>query len=629
MSSGLIIPGMPVAQTKLNNQSWLPLFLDFLNNLSVDSKETGITPLRSSLYDAQIMFLEEVCEGLDRGVKHFVCLKARQLGISTVSLAMDLFWLSVHPGLQGGLVTDTEGNRDKFRIILERYIESLPRSLRVPITKHNRANLVLANGSVLDYLVAGVKRGSKGLGRSRALNFLHATECSSYGDAEGVASLMAALAEEHPDRLYIFESTALGYNLFYDMCESAKEDPETQKMIFIGWWAKNIYRIDSKAKPDLFAKYWDGVVTEEEQKKIETVRELYDVEITPEQLAWYRWKKRTRMSGESMMEQEYPWTADEAFVLSGQSFFPQVRIAIDIKSIKHDKPKFMAYRYHMGESFDATEIEQVYKSVEADLRVWEEPVFGARYVIGCDPAYGRNDFKDRSAIEVYRCYADRMVQVAEYASSIPETYQISWVLAHIAGQYRDCRINLEVQGPGKAIMQEFRHLRQLLSLGQLKLGDGADGDKGMKNLFGAVTWYLYHRPDSMGAGYVYNWQTTMDSKITIMNQLRDGYSLRQIQMYSLPLLEELQRVVQDGATIEAEGRGKDDRVFATALANKAWIEWVRPGMITNGLTYDRVSADEKMARERPQATLVGNVVNSFFAQAERTRKAAELEAKWN
>lgn len=612
-----------------NSQSWLPLFLQFIDNLSVDSKETGITPLRSALYDAQMMFLEEVCEGLDRGVKHFVCLKARQLGISTISLAMDLFWLSVHPGLQGGLVTDTEGNRDKFRIILERYIESLPRSLRVPITKHNRANLVLANGSVLDYLVAGVKRGSKGLGRSRALNFLHATECSSYGDAEGVAALMAALAEEHPDRLYIFESTALGYNLFYDMCESAKDDPETQKMIFIGWWAKNIYRISQKEKPDLFAKYWDGSIDDTEKKKIELVKELYDVDITPEQLAWYRWKKRTRMSGESMMEQEYPWTADEAFVLSGQSFFPQVRIANDIKAIKQAKPKFLAYRYHMGERFDATAIEQVFKSIEADLRVWHEPVAGARYAIGCDPAYGRNDYKDRSVIEVYRCYSDKMVQVAEYASSIPETYQITWVLAHLAGLYRDCRINLEVQGPGKAIMQEFKHLKQLLSLGQLKVGDGNDGNRGMQNLFGAVTWYLYHRPDSMGAGYVYNWQTTMDSKITLMNQMRDAYSLKQVDIFSLPLLEELQRVVQDGAAIEAEGRGKDDRVFATALANKAWIEWIRPGMMTNSQTFENVSAAEKMAAERPQATLVGHVVDSFFAQAEKQRQAQALAARWN
>lgn len=609
-------------------KSWLPLFLDFIDNLSIDSKETGVTPLRTSLYEAQLMYLQEVCEGLERGVRHFVCLKARQLGISTISLAMDLFWLSVHPGLQGGLVTDTEGNRDKFRIILERYIESLPRSLRVPIAKHNRANLVLANGSVLDYLVAGVKRGSKGLGRSRALNFLHATECSSYGDAEGVASLMAALAEEHPDRLYMFESTAMGYNLFWDMCESAKEDPETQKMIFIGWWAKDIYRLDRVKKRELFDKYWDDTITDDEEKKIAEVKEKYGAVITPEQLAWYRWKKKTRMSGESMMEQEYPWTADEAFVLSGQSFFPQIRISSDIKKVHQEKPKFLAYRYHMGERFEATEVEQVFRSIEADLRVWCEPVPGARYVIGCDPAFGRNDFKDRSAIEIYRCYADRMVQVAEYASSIPQTYQISWVLAHLAGLYRDCRINLEVQGPGIAIMQEFRHLKQLLSLGKLDIGDG-EQRSGMRNIFGAVTWYLYHRPDSMGAGYVYNWQTTLNTKLTIMNQLRDAYTLRQIDIFSMPLLEELQRVVQDGAAIEAEGRGKDDRVFATALANKAWIEWVRPGMITQGNTYERVSLEEKMATERPQATLVGRVVNDFFGRAEKDRKARALEAKWH
>ena len=154
-------------------KTWLPLFMDFIGHLTIDSKETGIGPLIP--YGAQMRFLVEVCDGLDRGIRHFVVLKARQLGISTISLAADLFWLMVHDGLQGGLITDTEANRDKFRILLERYINSLPKGLRVGIKKHNRNNLVLNNGSVLDYLVAGTRKSAGGLGRSRALNFLHAT----------------------------------------------------------------------------------------------------------------------------------------------------------------------------------------------------------------------------------------------------------------------------------------------------------------------------------------------------------------------------------------------------------------------------------------------------------------------
>src|SRR5207247_111300 len=91
-------------QMRQTKQRWLPIFLDFIEHFTIMSKEIpGDRPeaLSSIMYDAQIKFLEEVCEGLDRGIRHFVCLKARQLGISTISLAIDVFWLSLHPGLQG------------------------------------------------------------------------------------------------------------------------------------------------------------------------------------------------------------------------------------------------------------------------------------------------------------------------------------------------------------------------------------------------------------------------------------------------------------------------------------------------------------------------------------------------
>ena len=70
---------------------------------------------------------------------------------------------------------------------------------------------------------------------------------------------------------------------------------------------------------------------------------------------------------------------------------------------------------------------------EVDLRVWEEPVPGARYAIGFDPAYGRNDNADNNVICVARCFADKWVQVAEYASNNHTAGQSAWVMAHLAG----------------------------------------------------------------------------------------------------------------------------------------------------------------------------------------------------
>lgn len=601
-------------------------FLDFVGNMTISSKELDSArpvPLLDVLYTAQYRFMEEIATGLDNGIHDFTILKSRQLGISTISLALDVFWASVHDKLQGAIITDTDGNRDKFRILLEQYIESLPRGLRVGIKQHNRNNLVLMNGSVIDYLVAGTRKNNGSLGRSRALNFMHATECSSWGAEDGIASLQASLAQKHPHRLYIKESTARGFNMFHDLWGSAKEDTENQKAFFLGWYLKEDYAFEKGTTE--FERYWDGQLSPEEKEASDQVEKDYNWKITPEQWAWHRYNRTMRIHDPDMMSQEYPTTETEAFIMTGRSFFPLRRVSEDVRFLREIEAPMKAYRYHLGENFLATEVEVLDSTSGCDLRIWEEPHPNGVYVMGVDPAYGRSDFKDRHAIEVYRCFADKLVQVAEYATDVPETYQVTWVMAHLAGAYKNVIINLEVSGPGFAIMQELRHLRQLLDNGYLR---GTASSMDLLDVFSAVKWYLYHRPDSMGAGYVYNWKTNADNKLKILNQTRDNYVLRMLKVRSIPLLEEMERVVQDGSEIAAEGRAKDDRVFASALAVTAWIDWVRSGLISNGQTYDKVIEEERMSLEAPQASMIGRVVSDFFVRAEEHRSDMADAAAW-
>lgn len=603
------------------DSKWLELFLDFIGHINIDSKEAGVTNLRKKMYGAQLRLLEQMDDGMREGVRHFVVLKARQLGISTISIALDLFWLMVHPGLQGALVTDTEGNKEKMRILIDRYFASLPKHItgKIQIIKNNRNNLVLNNGSVLDYLVAGTKKGNSGLGRSRALNFVHSTECSSYGDPEQVASLQASMAEKHPDRLYIFESTAKGFNLFYEMWDSAENDPKSQKSIFLGWWSKEDYSLplaDNK-----FADYWDGILTDDETLVQKEVEESYNHVITSEQWAWYRWKAATRVSQEGMMQQEFPSTAEEAFISTGSSFFPKVKIDHNLIRIKEENRPFKAYRYQMGSDFTATDIEPVTQSWEADLKIWEGPTEHGEYIISCDPAYGRNDNKDRHCIQVWRAYADRLVQCAEYATPNPETYQAAWVLAHLAGFYKNVIINLEIQGPGQAIQRELTNLRQKFQMGMVQTLDG----QGLKDIFGLVRWYIYTKYDSAnGQTGFYHFQTNINTKMIIMNQVRDAYAMNQLDIRSLMLLEEMQRIIQDGAAIEADGRAKDDRVFAMALAVRAWIDNKRSYMMTHGLTYEKVMRDEYNSKNDPRQTMIGNVLAQFKEEQAKDRSRARV-----
>jgi hypothetical protein len=133
----------------------------------------------------------------------------------------------------------------------------------------------------------------------------------------------------------------------------------------------------------------------------------------------------------------------------------------------------------------------------------------------------------------------------------------------------------------------------------------------------------------MGSGYVYNWKTNQDNKLQIFNELRDTYAVNHLDLFSVPLLEEMERVVQSGVEIRAEGRAHDDRVFASALAVHAWITWVRASMIAANQSYDRVTEEDRLTAETPSATMIGRVVSDFFRQQEDARLARAEVAAWS
>lgn len=600
---------------------WTRPFEDFLKHMRIDSKEIAAADEHGSpldLWGSQRMFLSEVATGLEDGQNTFVCLKARQEGISTVSLAIDIFWCLVHPGMMGALVTDTEANRNIFRATIERYIKNLPAKLvgdNFKIPRVNRDFILFPNGSRLDFLVAGT-RSKATWGEGRGYTLAHLTEVANYGDPNGLASFRETLSETHPNRLFIYESTAKGFNHWKDIWDECARDPFTKRGIFIGWWAKDLNRIARKDRR--YQLYGQDPPDGLESELINAVQTRSNFNIDMEQLAWIRWRTSDQSADVSNIAQNLPWVPEQAFIFSGFSFFQTRLIARDLAEMDENENDyaFKAYRYWIGTDFFATKMEQLGQGSnpeEWELRVWEEPVKGAQYVIGVDPAFGRNDWRDRSAISIWRCYADVLVQVAEYASSNVEAHQCAWVLAHLASAYKNCVVNLELSGgPGKAIMRELDRLRgslkQEIYSNQLKEFDWEDVLNGMR-------WYLYHRPDSLGAGYVYNFMTTRDSKFMLMNGIRSSYTTRVLKVRSRPLLNEMQAVVQEGSTIEAPGREKDDRVVGAALAHYAWDGDLRLSLVANGMTYERVKAEEA-GEISSSRVIVDRLVYNYFQRAE-------------
>ena len=571
-------------------------FYHFCSQLKIETKEHGLKRM-DSLLGTQTYVMDEIASGLESDIHFFVILKGRQLGITTISLALDLYWHFIHQGLQGTLTTDTEENRDMFRSTLSMYMDGLPKEYKIPLVNHNRNHLSLRNRSRLFYQVAGL-RAKGSLGRGKAITFLHGTETSSWGDEEGLASLLASLAETNPNRLYIFESTARGFNMFHDMYMTAKK-ARTQKAIFCGWWRNELYSADPKS--DIYRVYWDGKLTPEEKEWNKDIKKLYGFEINSRQIAWWRWKLFEGMKDEALMMQEFPPTEDYAFIQSGSGFFSTSRCTDAVKMAK--KLDFECYRYTFGTSFQDTNVVTSNERLST-LKIWEEPIDTAYYVIGADPAYGSSDWADRFCIQVYRCYADGMEQVAEFATSEMNTYQFAWVIAHLAGAYKNSTLNLEVNGPGQAVLNELRNLRR-----QASAMGGAMG-KNLMDVYGSMTNYIWRRNDSLsGPSSSIGWLTTSSSKERMLNYFKDYFERGLLAVYSMDLLEEMKTIVREGSSIEASGRNKDDRVMATGLAVAAFAEQLQPKLIGMKLSREVAKSLENVT---PEEIAVGKNVSNYL-----------------
>ena len=574
----------------------LKQFYTFCSELKIETKEQGLRKM-DNLLGTQTYVMDEIATGLENGIHFFVILKGRQLGITTISLALDLYWHYINAGLNGTLVTDTEENRDMFRGTLGAYMDGLPKEYKIPILAHNRNSLALKNRSRIFYQVAGL-RAKGSLGRGKGITFLHGTETSSWGDEEGLASLLASLAETNPKRLYIFESTARGFNMFHDMYVTAKR-ARTQKAIFCGWWRNEFY--SAAPDTDVYKVYWDGKLTPEEKEWTRDIKKLYNFEINSRQMAWWRWKMLEGIKDDALMYQEFPPTEDYAFVMTGTSFFSNSRCTDAMKIAK--KIDCDHYRYAMGVNFQDM---QVLKSTErlSTLKIWEEPLDTAYYVIGADPAYGSSDWADRFCIQVFRCYSDGMEQVAEFATSEMNTYQFAWVIAHLAGAYKNSTLNLEVNGPGQAVLNEIKNLRrQAASMGN-KMG------KDLMDVFGSMSNYIWRRNDTMGGiSNSLGWLTTAATKERMMSYTKDLFERGMLDVYSVDTIEEMKTIVRDGASIEASGRNKDDRVMAMALACAAYSEQVQPQLIQRKLSR---KVSRELEAKTPEQLSVGKGVSNYL-----------------
>lgn len=626
---------------KIDWDAFQASFYDFLPNATILSKDDGRVKLQ--MYDAQRYFFDEIFDGLRKDIHWFVTAKGRQLGITTGCLLFDVFYAGAVPDVQGVIVFDGDGTKEKFRKIIGDMTESLPLTHRLPLKKggNNRQGLVFENGNMMDYLVAGTKKGQGNLGRGRAYNFCHATECAYFGDEDAVESFLETLSDRFEYRLMLFESTGNGYNLFHGMWEDALEDTISKKAIFVTWWRKRTYSY-AKGTP-LFKRYgWQGLSAEERDAVVK-VEKLYGHKITLEQWAWYRHQSDPRATADSdpsavtsreLMSQEHPHTPEDVFRGTGSPFIPGQYLSPALA--RAQKAMFKGYRFYLGDNMAATKIDPVKFVSQAQLKVWQEPAPNGVYIVGADSAYGASEAGDGFCCQIVRCYADKIVQVAEFNDRNIQPYQFAWIVLYLCGWYGNCRYVLELGSSGEAVWTEMRNVKRMIEDGTLTAPRENPNDPTeaelmaehkMRNMYNQVRQYMYRRADSLGGGYNMHMKTSLESKFTFMTQFADRFMMGEFEINSIAALKEMQALRKDGRSIQPEGKKKDDRPVTLGLCTRGFMDFERRDLIARNATFEIEQAKVSEGGDDLTVRFMSGIMQREARLKQMRRRTATRQAK--
>jgi hypothetical protein len=238
------------------------------------------------------------------GKVRVIVLKARQMGISTYIAARFYKQTTSNPGLRTIIIGhEKPASKNLFQLV-KRFHEHMPDDMRPSVGASNAEELIFDH---IDsgYLVSVATED--GSGRSATAQNLHASEVAFWKDLQ---IQFAALLQTIPDidsTEVILETTGNSYNDFYKLWRKAEAGESEFVAVFLPWSIDPAYRA---RVPD------DFKMTDEEAK----LAELHGLDA--EQICWRR-NKISQLPSPELFCQEYPLTADEAFIAADfDSYIP-------------------------------------------------------------------------------------------------------------------------------------------------------------------------------------------------------------------------------------------------------------------------------------------------------------------
>lgn len=470
----------------------------------------------------------------EKGRVRALVLKARQQGISTYT-AGRVFWKTFYtPHTRSVVIAHDSATSDALFTMSKNFIDRMSEDFKPELIRSNAKEVKFShNDSGFRLYTAG----SPEAGRGTTPTILHCSECAFWqSDEKILAGLFQGVSSADGTEI-ILESTANGATgAFYRMWKAAERGENDYVPIFLPWFMTKEYTM---TPPDNFQRN-----LEEEE-----LSEEYDLD--DGQLWWRRMK--IGEGGESKFRQEYPSTAEEAFVVSGKNVFNVEKL----NKLETKAPKSLR-------EFDIT-MSSWEEKREGNLSIWESPGFDEKFIIGADVSLGvGQDYsaavvlnKGRQVVAVYR---DNRVDPAMFGRD----------LFYLGRYYNNALLAVESNSMGISTLQKLKEMKYVNLYYQTQIANLTDED-----------------------GVRLGFRTTSASKPAIISNLKNWIDNDEVAVWSSDIVSELRDYVSDDKGKTNASRGStDDTVMSLAIAAEVYRTHI------HRLSTDRIGFDSVFIPER-------------------------------
>jgi hypothetical protein len=441
-----------------------------------------------------------------------IIIKGRQIGGTSNIDRVALSYPMTRSNFASYIIAhDGESVRQIFQNHVKYSFDTLPDVFR-NLYKVNRDNANQLSFSNPECFNSSVTVGQSA--RSNTIDFLHVSEVAKIAkDKAKWQELITGSFEATGNGHIILETTAGGFDAFYDFVMENKNDPKSNwQVLFLSWTDSQEYRIKA---PDNDS--WKLEYRELAKKYKLELKPQSKYGIDDDQLYFYLSKVKTL---KEQVKAEYPLSLEEAFVSSSDSIF-NIEDIIELERKKGD------YELLSG------------------VKVFQKSKPKKMYSVGVDPATGEG--ADESSIKVVD-YITREEVACVAGKFSPEECAV--IAVNLGYDYNTALITCETNGSGIATMNEIRKLE-----------------------YPEDRLYKRYVIDSSSQRDVripkFGFATTGKNRPIMITELRHGIEEGDQKINDPQTLQQMKTFVRKkNGRIEHEDGYHDDCIFALMLANE-------------------------------------------------------------